>query len=240
MIITPDTTVGALATAFPETIRVFQRLRIEFCCDGTGRLGDLCRERGLAFETVAAALEAARSVPSPVDRTWRTRPLVELTSHITEAFHEPLKEELPRLHTLAVRAQNHRHNSHAALSFLLHGIARLEAELEPHMAIEEIELFPLIERLETASPGDGDRQRFERLRTVVERGHTEIGQILPTLARVTDRYATPADACATVSSLYRGMAELDKLLQLHVHLENNLLFPRASALLAAARIERSK
>jgi regulator of cell morphogenesis and NO signaling len=75
---------------------------------------------------------------------------------------------------------------------------------------------------------------------VCRREHAEFGQTLLALRRITGHYNLPTDACATVRGLYQGLEELDKLMQLHIHLENNVLFPRAAALLPGAGIERSQ
>src|SRR5262245_14339235 len=108
MLVSPGSTAGDIAARFPQTIGVFQRLRIEFCCDGHRNLGDLCRERQLSFEDVAAALDAAIAAPPLPRHDWNARPLADLTAHIVEAFHQPLRQELPRLHGMAAKVQRHR------------------------------------------------------------------------------------------------------------------------------------
>src|SRR5829696_4402283 len=105
MILFPHTTVGEAASQSPETIKVFQRLRVEFGCEGRHTLDDLCRHRQLSFAELAAALAAARAAPAPPRHHWSTRPLSDLAAHIVDAFHEPLRQQLPRLGRLAVKVQ---------------------------------------------------------------------------------------------------------------------------------------
>jgi regulator of cell morphogenesis and NO signaling len=238
MTVSPDTVIGHLASEFPQTIRVFQRLGIEFCCDGQRRLGELCHERQQSFDQVAAALSRAlASPPSPVRHDWSTRPLAELTAHIIEAFHEPLGQELPRLHRMAVRVQ--RHCNSCQLTVVLGELERFCAVIEQHIARTERDLFPLICRTEAGERLEGDRGRFHELRTELEADYAKAGLAVRILRTVTDRYDPPAQACGTLRTLYEGLKELEQLVQLHVHLENNVLFPRAAALLSEARTARS-
>lgn len=239
MTISPETTVGYLATEFPETIRVFQRLRIEFCCDGPRPLGELCRERGLSFENVASALGLATPSPHAPDSGWQRRAVIELTAHITEAFHDPLRTELPRLHALAVRAQNHGQGSEDVHRTVLQALERLRATLETHMEMEERELFPLVARLEAGAIDGRAEADVSRLRAALQSDHKLLAGTLSDLRRVTHQYEPPSHACSTVRTLYRGLDELEKLMHLHIHLENNVLFTRAAALLPEAGIERS-
>ena len=239
MILFPHTTVGEAASQFPATIRVFQRLRVEFCCDGRRTLDDLCRERQLSFEDLAAALAAARAAPAPARHDWSARPLSDLTAHIVESFHEPLRQELPRLRRLAVKVQRHTDPYRHVLAVVLNELERFTAELVPHMASEELEFFPLVCRMETGQPHEGDAARFRQLRTTFGAEHADAGRALQILGRVTGCYEAPPRACATLRDLYRGLTELEQLMQLHIHLENNVLFPRAAALVSEAGIERS-
>jgi regulator of cell morphogenesis and NO signaling len=235
MVASPASTVGVLAAQFPQTIRVFQRLGIEFCCDGQRTLGDVCRERHLPFDEVAAALAAAAAAPPVRRRDWNTRPLSELTAHLVAAFHDPLRQELPRLRAMAATVQRHHGPYRHVLAVVLYEVERFTAELTPHMATAERELFPLIARLESGHERKGDGAHFHQLRTVLQADHLEAGRVLQILRKATDRYDPPPQACATLRRLYQGLKELEQLMQLHAHLENNVLFPRAAALLAAAR-----
>lgn len=230
----PDTTVGDLAALFPETVRVFQHYGIEFCCGGKWPLGQVCRERELPYAEVAAALTRAMTKPSRTG--WSTRPLTELTAHIIEAFHEPLRQELPRLIRLATRLQGHGNSHRRALAVALSELSRLASELEAHMAAEERDLFPLIDALESGVVSDGDRERLEHLRFVLEADHVDAGQTLRLLGQITVHYQAPDDACSTMRALYQGLQELERLMHLHVHLENNVLFVRAAALTSRAGV----
>jgi regulator of cell morphogenesis and NO signaling len=235
MTVSPETTVGDIASEFPQAIRLFQRCGIEFCCDGRRRLGDLCRERQLPFDDLARAIADAATRPRPRPLDWNSRPLSHLIAHIVDAFHDPLREELPRLHRMAVRVQAHTDSSSHALDVVLCVLTRFRERLEPHMATAENELFPLIVRAEAARARDGDWDQFRQLRRASESDHHDAGYALQVLRNITGRYDVPPRACATLRDLYRGLKELEQLMQLYVHLENNVLFRRAEALLSEAK-----
>ena len=235
MIATPNTTVGDLAAQFPQTLRVFQRLRIELCCDGQRTLGDLCRERHLSFDDVATALAAVVAAPPRKRADWNTRPLSDLTAHIVEAFHEPLRQELPLLRAMAAKVQRHTDPDKHVLAVVLYELERFSADLELHLATTERKLFPLIGRLESGEGPGRDSVHFQHLRAALEAEHVEFRCALRILSNATHRFERPSHACATLHRLYRGLTELEQLMQLHVHLENNVLFPRAAALLSEAR-----
>ena len=238
MTVSPEHTVADLASRYPQTIRVFQQLRIEFCCEGSRRLGEICAERQLPFDDVSAALAAAVAAPAPRRADWSTRSLAELTAHIVEAFHEPLRAELPRLHRMAAKVQHHADGRHV-LAVVLYELERFTTDVASRFGRAERELFPLICRSESGHPRDEDRVRFRQLRAALEAEHAEAGHALRILRHVTHHFAAPASACATQRDLYRGLRELEQLMQLHVHLENNILLPRAAALLADTRVARS-
>jgi regulator of cell morphogenesis and NO signaling len=238
MTASPTSTVGAIASRYPQTIRVFQRLRVEFCCDGRLTLAELCRDRNLPFDDLADALEAALAAPVPPRQDWTTRPLVDLADHISETFHEPLLDELPRLHQMAAKVGRHGDPSEPRYAAVLSELGKLGSDLRRHVAETEHALFPLIDRVEAGRTHERDRHSFDRLRETLEADHAEARLILQILRSSTDGYDAPAHACATVRALYRGLKELEQLMQLHVHLENNVLFPRAAALIANARIVR--
>jgi regulator of cell morphogenesis and NO signaling len=238
MKVTTHTIVGQLAAEAPATIPVLQRFGIRYCCDGRRSLGEVCEERHQQLERVTAALEATVSGPQP-HAEWAGRSLSDLTVHIVEAFHEPLRQELPRLLGLAERAQAHADLSRHLVTGALHELSRLQAGLEPHMAAEELDLFPLIRRVESGAADEAERARVRRLCVALQLDHAHTADSLLILAAVRRRYDPASHPCSTLRLLMEGVAELDQFIQLHVHIENNVLFPRAAALATEAGTEES-
>lgn len=231
----PDTTVGSLAAQFPATAAAFHRFGIEPCCDARLRLAEACRTRRVPYAELVEALTSALRGGHRPDG-WSDRPLTELTAHLADVFHDTLRDELPRITDLASRAQGHGHSHRRALVVVLHELTRWADELEASMLLEERELFPLVARLETGSGAEADAVRFAELRRTVEASHEDAAQTVALLAKITDGYQPPANACSTVRRLYHALEDLERFIHLHIHLEGHVLFPRAAAL--AARTER--
>ena len=236
MTFTPATTVAELAAAAPATIAVFQKHGIDFCCGGKRPLETVCAERALSYDALAAELTSARA-SAPPRVTWEARPLSELTAHIVESFHDPLSVEMPRLLAMARRVEE-RHGAGAQRNApaIVAALEKFIAAMTPHTRQEETEVFPLIERLDDGVSRPGDAERFIAAQAGLEAEHQEAGRLLAALRDATGgEYTAPAGSCPTTIGLYYGLGELEALMTLHVHLENNVLFPRAHALAQMTR-----
>ena len=224
MVITEHTTVGDIAAAIPSSVRVFQRHGIDFCCGGRTPLSVACRERGVSFDEVARAVEAAAAPAEPEDRDWAREPLRELIDHIVGTYHTPLRSELPRLEVMAAKVASVHGAKAPHLSRIKALVSELSDDLSLHMQKEERVLFPAIRAIED------DRQLVIPIGMpigVMEQEHDRAGELLSELRAVTGGYVAPAWACGTFQALYQGLAELESDMHVHVHLENNVLFPRA-------------
>jgi len=239
--ITSSTTVADIATTDPATIRIFQRLHIDFCCGGKIPLEKVCRDRGLDPATVIAELRAAgESGPDRID--WRARPLIDLVTWIQSRFHEPLREELPRLSKMLAKViARHGDRLPDTLSALRSTFDQLQTELLEHMAKEDAVLFPAIVALESGAAmhaGPASWDWLQRPIAVMEQEHEDAGAAIERMRRVTRNYTPPEWACPTFLGLYHGLQQLAHDMHEHVHLENHVLFPRAAAL-AQERSSRS-
>ena len=235
MTINPTTRISDIALHVPSSVRVFERHGVDFCCGGKRPIAEVCEERGLSFDAVVQEIELASAAPHE-DRDWSTAPLAELTTHIVTVYHEPLRAELPRLGALVARVMK----AHAAkapdlLQEVESIVGDLSADLVVHMRKEEDILFPAIRRLEAAGASGFS---FDMPVRMLEIEHDRAGELLGQLRRVTADFVPPDWACATVRALYDGFAELESAMHVHVHLENNVLFPRTLALAAEAAAGR--
>ncbi len=223
MSITPQTKIGDLAAQHPLATRVFARHGIDFCCGGGRPLRDVCTEKGLEADRVIE--EIRLELQSPDDssaRSWEQAPLGELIQHILDTYHRSLREELPRLESMARKVvEVHGEKDPAGFAELLSVYLGLKTELEQHMLKEERILFPMIQR------GQGSMANGPI--TVMEREHDSAGQALRRLSELTGGYQVPTEACNTWRALWHGLAALETSLHQHIHLENNILFPRALA-----------
>jgi regulator of cell morphogenesis and NO signaling len=234
MNITPETRIADLAAQNPATIKVFQRLGIDFCCGGKRPLAEACRERQITFGELTAALASVEA-----DRTGlpgADARLGELIRFIVDRYHADLRAELPRLARMAAKVDDVHGAKHpATFPELVQVFAGLRAELESHMMKEERVLFPYVERLEALADADESlpASPFGSIQApigMMEHEHDDAAHALARLRELTRGYAPPADACNTFRGLYHGLAALESALHEHIHLENNVVFPRAARL----------
>ena len=152
-----------------------------------------------------------------------------------DRYHADLRAELPRLSQMAAKVLDAHGPRHAEMADLAMTFRGLREELESHMVKEERVLFPYVERLETLS-AHGQRLSSSPFGSIqapigmMEHEHDIAARALARLREITNAYTPPADACNTFRGLYHGLAELEKALHEHIHLENNVLFPRATKL----------
>jgi regulator of cell morphogenesis and NO signaling len=215
---TTETTLGDLVTEQPQAARVLHRFGLDYCCGGHRTIGTACEEKGVDPRDLLRQVEeeAAPAEPMP---TWDLAPLDELIQHILTRYHQPLREELPRLVTLAERVER-RHGDKAECPVGLSSLLReVMASVESHLTKEEKILFPAIEA------GRGSMARMP-IRAMIHE-HEDHGRNLVRIRQITNDLDLPPSACATWRELYRALGELEVDLMDHIHLENNILFPRA-------------
>jgi regulator of cell morphogenesis and NO signaling len=230
MQITADTTVADIATAAPATIRVFQQHRIDFCCGGKVPLSQACAAKGLSTDRMLGELRSA-TAPNAVERNWSDEPLTAVVEHIQERYHAHLREELPRLDAMLAKVVS-RHGDHlpGVLLPLQQTFLGLQLELLAHMLKEDRVLFPMIVALDAGDPTLASEAAVSLAHPimVMEAEHAGAGAALARMRELTDGYAPPEWACPTFRGLYFGLSQLEADMHLHVHLENNILFPRAA------------
>jgi regulator of cell morphogenesis and NO signaling len=213
-----DQTVAEIARENPAALRVFEKYRIDYCCGGKDPLAAACTERGLSAQELVAEIEIAGS-RSVHTRDWATAPLEDLIRHIVATHHVFLAAELPRLETMLAKVIGTHAANHPELKEMEPVFRTLKNELVEHMAREEMILFPAILR--------GEKRLLAIPISVMEREHASAGRALATLRALSKEYTAPDDACNTFRGLYKGLEEVEQDLHLHIHLENNILFPRA-------------
>jgi regulator of cell morphogenesis and NO signaling len=219
--IAPTTPLADLAASYPGAVRVLHRHGLDFCCHGRGTLGQACADKGLAIEEVVRDLEAAEEEARPSFQDWRGQALPILIDHLLTRFHTPHREELARLTELARKVETvHADKDACPRGLALHLVAMTQ-ELEQHMQKEEQVLFPMVL--------SGRGAMAEMPMRVMEEEHRGAALLLQELRRLTGDFALPPEACASWTALYQGLEELERDLMEHIHLENNVLFPRVAA-----------
>jgi regulator of cell morphogenesis and NO signaling len=222
MTITSDIRVGKLAARHPLATRVFARHGIDYCCGGGRPLREVCEEKGLDADALVEEIHAELTTSSASEERWDEAPLGDIIEHILAAYHRPLAEELPRLEGMARKVLAvHGDKDPERLAELVSVYLGLKGELEEHMAKEEQVLFPMIRQ--------GQGVMADAPISVMEQEHDSAGAALRRLRELTDDYRVPDQACNTWRALWHGLAALEESMHRHIHLENNILFPRALA-----------
>jgi regulator of cell morphogenesis and NO signaling len=226
-------TVREYALEIPAATRIFEKLGIDYCCGGDKSLADACAKAGVAVEEVLGSFQTnARSDETNGDAEWQTLSQAELIAHIVEKHHVFTREELVRLDALLAKVCEVHGQNHPELFYIQDRFGKLRGELEPHMLKEESVLFPYIVRMEEAAVANQTLPRppFGTVRNpvrVMMAEHDAAGYILGRIREASSDYTVPADGCISYKTLYCALAALEVDLHQHIHLENNILFPRA-------------
>jgi regulator of cell morphogenesis and NO signaling len=231
MTLTTEKTVRELAVEIPAATRIFERLHIDYCCGGHRTLDEACRTAGVSVERVLESLAAPDAAP-PAARDWNTEPLAELAAHIRTTHHAYTREaiaRIPRLLDKVCSVHGARHPELLAIQPIFEAMAQ---ELATHLMKEEMMLFPYIVRMEEASlagepvlpPPFGTVRNPVRMMMAE---HDSAGDALRQIRAATNGYTAPPDACISFQTLYGALSEFEADLHQHIHLENNILFPRA-------------
>ncbi len=224
---TTDTAVRDIAVAIPASVRVFEKYQIDFCCNGKRPLEAACSEAGISAEAVLAEIRAAcRTEPVP-ERDWISEPLAVLVSYIVSRHHEYLERELPQIEARLEKVVANHSADMPWLSDVRETFLALRDELRDHLRKEEIILFPYIETLESGEPGYACFPTVAAPIRVMLSEHDNASAALAEMRRMTGGYTAPENGCPGFRAFMADLAALEADLHQHIHLENNILFPRA-------------
>jgi len=230
-------TIRDIALESPETTRVFEEFKIDYCCGGRKPLDQACLEAGLDPQMVVQKIEAAitdqgsrRANNSPEKQSAS-----ELIDHIIATHHIFTANEIERLTPLMEKVCNRHGEQHPELFEVQAVFTALADSLIPHMRKEEMVLFPYIQSLESSVAGDGlaSPPHFGTVENPIRMmmvDHEADGARLKKMREISTDYTLPDGACPSYTALYAGLEDLEKDLHRHIHLENNVLFPAAVAL----------
>lgn len=220
--------VGDLAVETPGAARVFEQMGIDFCCGGKKSLSEACKDKGIELKVVLQAIadQTRKNSTDAPDRHWRQEPMQSLMAHIVERHHQYVRSETPRIENWLVKCVAAHGAHHPELSQIQHTFAAMVSEMAQHMAKEELILFPAIVRAES---GHANTSLAAPVRMMMSE-HDNAGRDLAEIRKLSADYTVPSDACDTYRTLLKALGEFESDMRRHVHLENNILFPRALAL----------
>lgn len=237
MALSATQTVRELATEVPNATRIFENLGIDYCCGGGKSLEDACVQAKIPVQDVLQKLQQTSAPAASVSDLpdFRQTDLSELVSHIINTHHAYVKQEIPRLQKLLAKVVSVHGQNHPELFEAQHVFGGLAAELVSHMMKEEMVLFPYVVQLERTVQS-GKRAPAAPFGTVnnpvhmMEMEHEAAGNALKQLRSSTGDYTPPPDACFSYNTLFAALKDFETDLHQHIHLENNILFPRAIAM----------
>lgn len=230
MILSSDT-LSKIALSAPHATRVFAKYRMDFCCGGGTSLSDACIGKGLNSESVLAEIEAAAPLQRSVEAD---APLGEVVDHVLSTHHEFTRNIMAEIEKFSVRVAAVHGAQHPEMIVLRDLFAKFKAEMELHLMKEERVLFPYIRLLENGAEKDAPVCFSDvggPIRMMLFE-HENAGEDLRQMRETTSDYTLPPGACNTYRLLFHKLQELEEDVHLHMHIENNLLFPRAMELAA--------
>ncbi|WP_135365064.1 iron-sulfur cluster repair di-iron protein [Halosimplex halophilum] len=224
--IDPDRTLASLVEETPAYARAFESLGLDYCCEGDRTLATACDQADLAVDDVRARLRETRDREDADADDWEG--LADLADHVVETHHDYLREELPALQDLVAKVARVHGENHPELRELEAEFSELAEEMREHIEEEETELFPVVGKLDRGeSPSTDEAARLREAIRTFEDDHAATADRLDRIAELTDGYAVPGDACASYRSMLDRLDRLERDTHMHVHRENNVLFPRA-------------
>jgi regulator of cell morphogenesis and NO signaling len=225
---TSDDKIGHIASEYPGATDIFKKHGIDFCCGGDRKLSTAIKEGKINPERLLIELNQGyqRALGKSIRGIdWRQESLSNQVDYIINKHHAYLNETLPRTSELTTRILRVHGANHQELSMVHRLFNTLKIELEEHLIKEEEFLFPVIKDYEN-NPSVEKLDIILQLIFELEDEHENAGDILKKLRKITSGYQVPDDGCNSYRLTYQLLEEMEADLFQHIHLENNLLFPR--------------
>ncbi|MCC6722428.1 MAG: iron-sulfur cluster repair di-iron protein [Bacteroidia bacterium] len=228
-----DETLGQIAAKDLRKALVFKKYGIDFCCGGKKTVKEACEAKGLDVTQIEKELqETEKSIPNANNLPFNDWSIDFLADYIVNTHHTYVRKNLPELVFYANKVSRVHGSRHPELIKINQCVEEINNELNSHMQKEEIVLFPYVKQL-VAAKNSGEALPSSHFGTVrgpinmMEMEHELVGKNLEEIKKLTINYTLPADACMSYSMLYRLLEEFESDLNIHIHLENNILFPKA-------------
>lgn len=232
---TSEEKIGDIVAVFPGASNLFKELLIDFCCGGDRTLAEAIDQRKLDEGEVLNRLNESyieytnREASKEID--WREASIVDLIDHIVNVHHEYLRNELPILSQFVTKiVRVHGGKEDLVLPALHKKFHEMKIELDQHLITEEEILFPLMRQYASNPTTELHEQVIKGLH-VLETDHSSVGDALKEMRTMTGGYKLPSEACRTYTLTFQKLDELESDMFQHIHLENNILFPRIEGLI---------
>ncbi len=227
-------TVGAVVARDYRAAAVLEKYGIDFCCGGNIPLAEACRDKGV--DPAALRLELEQTAARPLDRSqnYDAWALPFLADYIVNTHHVYLRENIPTISAYARKIAQVHGAGHPEVVEIAGIFDKLSAEMTLHLQKEEEQLFPAIKKLvsleKQGEAAAGDVEELRKVLAELSHEHDEVGAAVHEIRRLAGNYTVPGDVCNTFMVTYQKLREFEDDLHKHVHLENNILFPKAGRL----------
>tara|TARA_Y100000310_G_scaffold247993_1_gene253767 strand:- start:1272 stop:1976 length:705 start_codon:yes stop_codon:yes gene_type:complete len=220
-----EKTVGEMVVNDGRVATVFNKFGLDFCCNGHQTLEAACASKGINLQEIVDDIELLMKNDSNPDRSFNDMSLDKLIEHIYDKHHQYIYKNCPAISKFINKVANVHGKNHPETVEIAKMFDELQLELEQHLFKEEHILFPYVKGmvLEDKCPGSFVNGPI----SVMMEEHDNAGRILEVLRRISNNYKPPKDACNTFRAAYVNLQALDEDLHMHIHLENNILFPKA-------------
>ncbi|HET8827752.1 MAG TPA: iron-sulfur cluster repair di-iron protein, partial [Pelobium sp.] len=229
-----DQTIGEMVTKDFRKAQVFKKFGIDFCCGGKKTLKEVCDKKGIDTKLVEKELDRFKESENSYFNfdQWELDFLID---YIVKTHHKYVKESLPFMSELSEKVARVHGGSHPELLELATIFNSLNRDLELHLMKEENILFPYIKELVLAKKegrtlATAPFGKVNHPTQMMETEHEQAGENMEAIRKLTNDFELPFDACNSYQILFKKLAEFENDLFNHVHLENNILFPKAITL----------
>ena len=224
-------TIGQIAVKDLRKAEVFKKYGIDFCCGGKKTVREVCQEKGIDATKVEQELQQVYTDNKTDNNAYNEWGLDFLADYIVNTHHRYVRKYLPELRGYALKVAQVHGDRHPELLEIQKLIETINEELSEHMVNEEKVLFTYVKKIVNARnnslPLDKEGRNLASLIDELEEEHDHVGRCLDKIRALSNGYAVPDDACASYKLLYKMIQEFEDDLHIHIHLENNILFPKS-------------
>ncbi len=222
-----EKTIADIVTADIRTASIFKRHGIDFCCGGGKILSDVCKEKKIRVSKITNEIQKLNSINK--EKNYNKMSVNALIKHIIETHHKYVKEKIPTIKDFAKKVSKVHGKNYPETNLIYHLFLRLSDELLDHMNKEEEILFPKIKILVDKTYSKSVFFSYGTISNpikMMEMEHESAKKVLKEIEELSNKYNSPPSACNTYKALYNSLKEFQDDLHIHIHLENNILFPK--------------
>ncbi|SKB29876.1 iron-sulfur cluster repair di-iron protein [Daejeonella lutea] len=228
-------TIGEMVTKDYRKAQVFKKFGIDFCCGGKKTVEEVCLTKGLDSAKIISELEAVQNQEPAAGHKFDEWPLDFLADYIINTHHDYVKNNVPFITELANKVAKVHRQGHPETIEIANIFNEVGKDLSLHLMKEENIVFPYVKALvQNTKTGEASPiAAFDSIETptqMMEMEHEQAGEAMAAIRELTADYTLPEGACTSYTLLYKKLQEFENDLFNHVHLENNILFPKAIAL----------